>query len=411
MDVDTDRYNLASPDASHEMLLELRGIEAAAPSDWPSVLLNECLEGSFDSFFQPVSVIRNLERAQVEGLPETVIKLAKTPGVKGLLTDIHCKKQVLVRDEYLWALKDSQAACYQRKTKFHTPPECIHPKVQCNLRSVTEVPSPSPPAFSHNPFDDLVEKQDFYGKNKAFIVMGHPGIGKTALLPIIVVLRCLAWRVTFLQTKSDEMWMFYPFLHTVYRLHLKDIRPNQLEKLLPRDTWALIDSNEDISSVPSCITAMRCFVIQATSLGAFTDWMPKRMYGGIWWYMASWTLGELICGRDFDPLDEDNHPTSEKDLEAFMAVCPPSARIADLLQDHHFDFKKHVSSYRLGGAMTLQRLARLLSEDPKFDKDDTTSHHVLALTPGPMRHIAATYIPSREMYHLLQDKLRAGGYD
>ncbi|KAJ7193368.1 hypothetical protein GGX14DRAFT_478718 [Mycena pura] len=398
MDVDMDRYNLAGPNASHERLLKLQGIKAAEPSDWPSMLLEECLNGSFETFFSSVPVRRDSEPAQVEGLPETVIKLAKTPGVKGLLDDIQCYKQILVRDEYLWALNDAQAACYKRETKFHTPSECIHPKVQ--YRSVTEVPSPSPPVFSHNPFDDLRQVQDFYGKNKAFMIIGYPGIGKTAFLPIIVVLRCLARRVTFLQTKQNEMWMFYPFLRTVYVLRTEDIRPTQLRELLPQDTWALIDSNDDISSVPSCITSMRTFVIQATSARVFrTEWAPKRSYGAIRWYMASWTLGELICGRDFDPFDEDHHPTSEKDLEAFMAVCPPSARIAYSLQDEHFDFKKHVSSYRLGGAMTLQRLARLLSDDPEFDKDDTTSHHVLAITPGPI------------MYHLLRDKLRAGGYD
>ena len=53
-----------------------------------------------------------------------------------------------------------------------------------------------------------------------------------------------------------------------------------------------------------------------------------------------------------------------------MAICPLSARITYSLQDEHFDFKKHMSSYRLGGAMTLQSIARLLSDDPEFDKDD-----------------------------------------
>ncbi|KAF7365111.1 Carboxylic ester hydrolase [Mycena venus] len=390
MDVDMDPYNFTSPHASHEQLLELSGVEAAAPFNWPSVLLKECLD--------------------VDGLPETVTKLVNTPGVEGLLADIHCSKHILVRDEYLWALQDSQATCYRRKTKFQTPPECIHPKVQFSLRSVSGVPSPSPPVLSHNPFDDLVEKKDFYGKLKAFVILGHPGIGKTALLPIILVLRCLARRVTFLQMKPDEMWMFYPFLRTAYRLRTNDIMPNELRMLLPRDTWALIDSNEQISSVPPCITSMRSFVIQTTSPKAFrTDWIAKRGYGVVWWYMASWTLPELICGRDFDPLDEDARPTSEKDLEAFVAVCPPSARLADLLQDEHFDFEKH-ASHKLGikiSAMTLQSIIRLLSDDPEFDKDDTISHHVLAVTPGPMRHIPATYIPSREIYHLLRDKLRA----
>ncbi|KAJ7219562.1 hypothetical protein GGX14DRAFT_592758 [Mycena pura] len=410
---DSDMNNFVGPNASHERLLELRGIEAAAPSDWPSMLLKECLEGTFDSFFKPVTVTRDLpaERADVEGLPQTVIKLVTLPGVKDVLSDIQCTKHVMVRDEYIWALNDCRAACYQQKTDFQTPPECIHPKVQFRPRSVTEVPSPSPPAFSHNPFDDHLKEQDSYGEEQAFIIVGHPGVGKTALLPIILILRCLARRVTFFQTKPNEMWMFYPSLHTAYRVHVNDIMPGQLLNLLPRDAWALIDSNEYILSVPPCITSMRTFVIQASSPRAFrTEWISKRSYSPIFWYMASWTLGELICGRDFDALYKGQHPISEKNLEAFIAVCPPSARIAYSLQRKPFDFDKHVAARHVGvkiSTMTLQSISRLLGDDPDFDKDDTISHHVLAVTPGPMRDIPATYIPSREMYHLLRDKLRA----
>ncbi|KAF8195706.1 hypothetical protein K438DRAFT_781654 [Mycena galopus ATCC 62051] len=205
------------------------------------------------------------------------------------------------------------------------------------------------------------------------------------------------------------MWLFYPSLRKVYLVSTNHAASISLKNLLPVDTWALIDSNEQLTSVPPCITSMGTFIVQTTSPGVCrTEW-AKRNYTHVRWYMASWTLPELICGRDFEPLDEDAHPTSEKDLEAFMAVCPPSARLADLLRDKHFDFEEHVSSYQLRirtSAMTLQNIGRLLSNDLEFDKDDTILHHFFVVTPSPMRHIAATYIPSREISRLLRDILR-----
>ncbi|PCH37214.1 hypothetical protein WOLCODRAFT_167388 [Wolfiporia cocos MD-104 SS10] len=232
----------------------------------------------------------------------------------------------------------------------------------------------------YNPFVDLPDRAP--GATGA-IVMGSPGVGKSLFLVYVLTLRLLAGRTTTFQ--RDNKTVFILNDEGVFRISHPVYVDDDLHLYLPRGTWFLVDSNQELTNVPPiylCLGSCRGLILQAASPRIrCVEWAKKaaRLVSHFW--MAPWSLGELIAGRDIQLWEPPSRKPSVSDLVLFSRLYGTSAR-------HAYAYAAALDEYRrlVDGnipVLTRENMARILGGFYCANMDDTMSHAIFVATPSP----------------------------
>ncbi|KAJ6524507.1 hypothetical protein B0H19DRAFT_1386117 [Mycena capillaripes] len=155
---------------------------------------------------------------------------------------------------------------------------------------------------------------------------GHwePGIGKSAFVRYILVLRCMMGLPTVFM--EDKLWLnvYHQRKQLKYSLAARHI--GEIIHKLPVNTWILVDSSSELVGVPLQVTQAKCFVLQAMSpRQECTRWLNKTTPRPVAVVMKPWTADELIAARPAQKLVE---PVSDSQLREFVRLYGGSARDA-----------------------------------------------------------------------------------
>ncbi|RDB14832.1 hypothetical protein Hypma_016238 [Hypsizygus marmoreus] len=278
---------------------------------------------------------------------------------------------LLLRNEYRTILRDLIQFCIGEKTVFETDADDNKDWNNTTL----------------NPFHaGLVHSQNSPGVT----VMGHPGIGKTAFLIYILILRCLAGLETvYVNTPIDYIYFCEAGAYAVR--DTGDDSPGSPPPFGP-NTWILLDLE---FQVPHFVRQTQAFVV-AASCAQYTTQMPAPVseHFGLKYYMKPWTLSELIQGRHL--LFAFDTPT-EADLECFCIIFPPSAQVAFIkainAEPYHEMLEIAISN------LTLPKLAHLTwtTDYP----DDWLTHRIFTVAPGVTRDRCVADIATEYIYQRL----------
>ncbi|PCH34547.1 hypothetical protein WOLCODRAFT_165651 [Wolfiporia cocos MD-104 SS10] len=233
----------------------------------------------------------------------------------------------------------------------------------------------------HNPFDNL--PQSGYDAACA-IVIGSPGIGKSVFLIYVLVLRLLAGLTTIFQRRANELYVLND--EGVFRVTSLTLTSSHLHLYVPSGTWCLVDSNQGLTGVPEDVVELRSaikgFILQAASPCAErVHWTNKVRSRVPRFWMARWSLGELIIGRDLQYWETPQQKPSEAQLAKFAICFGTSARRAYSCAANPAEYKDRL----YGKIETLNRrtLPGLLNHYSARVMDDTISHDILVATPSP----------------------------
>ncbi len=159
-----------------------------------------------------------------------------------------------------------------------------------------------------NPF----QGQEIDAKLKGYIVLGHRGIGelskcrfyirpmiltipgKSIFLYYVLLLRLQAKQPTILVRHPEKVTVFLQ--QGVFSVSMGDF--TSVAKLIPDNTWCLVDSNQMLQGVPLSITEAPFFIVQAARARRdHLDWQ-NQVVGIHRYVMKPFTLSELIVGYE-----------------------------------------------------------------------------------------------------------------
>ncbi|KAI0296173.1 hypothetical protein BC826DRAFT_245614 [Russula brevipes] len=225
------------------------------------------------------------------------------------------------------------------------------------------------------------------------VIAGHPGIGKTMFLCYLLALRLRNKQATFFQYTPDVVILFDSLGVTL-------LPPNdEADTSAPKGSWALIDSNTEVKSVPPIFTGTQCpyFVVVAAS--------PRRER---WrslrhnrpdikvWYMEPFTLEELIQARELSEAK-----LSERNIKVFFEKYGPSARECFLCVDPN-DYDMWIRGLVSGISWDTLTKAITLVSGASFDEGP---HRIILVAPDPEDHFSPQVtIATKYINQLLWDQ-------
>ncbi|KAF8221560.1 hypothetical protein L208DRAFT_1414824 [Tricholoma matsutake] len=264
------------------------------------------------------------------------------------------------------------------------------------------------PAPLGNPFLDV--PIGLVSENWAFVLLGNPGIGKTAFLYVLLVLRLQARLPTIYQ--SRDTYLYYFADNGVFRIHLPGLVATNFKSQFYPSTWCLIDSNQSLDTVPVFIQDLDLFIVQASSPRPRFEWMDKATSPVLRYFMKSWTLSELLVGyvtlisEPFViPLSRalQRKVCSEAQIEFFSNRYGTSARSvyrhASRPSDYDITLLGKLTS------ITYERLDSLIRQSSALDLSGPVSHQIIILSPGSSRKAFESTFPTRYIYEKLRDRL------
>ncbi|KAI0321156.1 hypothetical protein OF83DRAFT_385201 [Amylostereum chailletii] len=163
-------------------------------------------------------------------------------------------------------------------------------------------------------------------KTKGVAITGQPGIGKTVFGRLLLLL-CLEKRQPVIMQTFDET--IYAFDHDgVYEFQIADLQRQRWNfDRFPPHLWCLVDCGDDLLTVHPVFRTNFPFIIQtAPARDMHFKWInhmglrPSRYPRQ--YYMAPWTLDELIIGLQ---------NASERQLQTFHSTWGPSMGDAAML--------------------------------------------------------------------------------
>lgn len=135
-------------------------------------------------------------------------------------------------------------------------------------------------------------------KSLFFPVIESPdiGIGKTAWLIIVLILRLIAGLPTILQLRPNRLYYFDD--SGVHQLkYTSSTDAFEFRTQFAPSTWCLVDANIDVQTVPSFIRDLRLFIVQTSPPRAErVQWHKKQSTPVLFYFLKPWTLSELITG-------------------------------------------------------------------------------------------------------------------
>jgi len=151
---------------------------------------------------------------------------------------------VLIREEYTEAFRAVVEFSQTRRAKRRT--EVTDDETEESHQSKTGAQD-----FYLNPFSNISATLSV--SKGGFILIGHPGIGKTVWLIVMLILRLQAGLATIYQSKVDYIYVFND--EGVFKFYCgpkgdPDWYEIERHTTLPSTMWALIDSNQNLIEVP-----------------------------------------------------------------------------------------------------------------------------------------------------------------
>ncbi|PCH39137.1 hypothetical protein WOLCODRAFT_167816 [Wolfiporia cocos MD-104 SS10] len=258
---------------------------------------------------------------------------------------------------------------------------------------------------SHNPFDNLPQDGSLA---TGAIVIGSPGIGKSVFLIYVLVLRLLAGLTTILQLNSKELYVFSD--EGVFIVTIPIPTQSHLHLHIPDGTWCLIASNQRLAGVPVDVIELSSscdgFILQAVSPRAErVDWTKKEAGRVPRYWMARWSLGELIVGRDLQ-FRYSKHPhlkPSETQLATFADLYGTSARKAYAYAVDPDDYKKQL--YGKIKSLNRTKVTELVNKLIAEVMDDEIFHDILVAVPLRNRKDFDLQIATEHLWRTALDHL------
>ncbi|KAF8068650.1 hypothetical protein FPV67DRAFT_1780143 [Lyophyllum atratum] len=271
-----------------------------------------------------------------------------------------------------------------------------------------------PESTIHNPDDQSTPENPFLNQRShtvtsvGFILTGHPGIGKTAWLQLVLVLRLHAKLPTIYQVGPRLTYLFDS--SGVERI-ITDLNADIIEGFKdaceaeagpdgPLPIWALIDSNLDLTGVDPLYLTYKIFVVQTPSPRAnHLEWIKKQSITVPVFILQPFTLAELIAGRQLQRI---RCPVAL--LADFFHRYGPCARLAYSKSKS----RKLLNDYESGVQNLVQDLKEdqlevLLSEVKFMNYEHTASHSILLIRPAASgsRQFPLVYPASHHIMELL----------
>ncbi|KAJ6632451.1 hypothetical protein B0H10DRAFT_2427146 [Mycena sp. CBHHK59/15] len=229
--------------------------------------------------------------------------------------------------------------------------------------------------------DDEAEGSDFVfhtgdEQRRAVILAGHTGIGKSAWLQYALTERLLARQTTLLQGGQNWLYVFTrPGLHTP-------------------SAWSLVDSNEELPSVPEFHKSCPHLVIQAaTPRAERVKWRHHLNAVQTLYFMKPMALPEPVAGR---LLLRTVLPATH--VETFFRKFGPSTRGAYAGQLAEWERRAEDAVHRLSYHGHDDALPELLQQAQALD----AARVLFLIQPGVNR---ATWTASIASPHIV-DKMR-----
>ncbi|KAK0463205.1 uncharacterized protein EV420DRAFT_1160619 [Desarmillaria tabescens] len=245
-----------------------------------------------------------------------------------------------------------------------------------------------------NPFHG---KEDLESRLAGFMILGHPGIGKTIFLYYILLLRLQAKQPTILVTRPNSVTLFLE--QGVFSVAIEHF--TIISKLIPASAWCLVDSSDELKAPPPfSIIQSSFFIVQVTSARYSRIAWRKRTMDVHQYYMKPFTLSELIVGRNRKLRPSDS--ITESMLQAYYKDYTPSARTAYQYANHPGHYYTMVKE--IVRQMSFDCLKKLVDGFSDVDiLDENTSHNIVTITVavGGERSEPRVEIPSRHLGTLL----------
>ncbi|KAK0467017.1 uncharacterized protein EV420DRAFT_660246 [Desarmillaria tabescens] len=134
--------------------------------------------------------------------------------------------------------------------------------------------------------------------NSAFVITGHPGIGKTLFIYYLLILRLLDGLPTALQIGYTNSFIFFDASGVYIIMH--HLSTSSLQRYIPKGTWALVD---DVVSLPGeeenifSLYGSPFFVVHACSAQPrYFDYAKKKRASSTY-YMLPFSWREIILCR------------------------------------------------------------------------------------------------------------------
>ncbi|KAF8634335.1 hypothetical protein AX17_004213 [Amanita inopinata Kibby_2008] len=235
------------------------------------------------------------------------------------------------------------------------------------------------PAPLENLFLDLPDRVE---KNMGYVLLGDPGIGKTAFLYVLLVLRLQARLPTIYLSRPSYLYYFanngvYLFNLTPYPI------AGTFESWFHKSTWCLIDSNWSLDTVPGPILDLNLFIVQASSPRPHRyTWIDKVGRQVSWYFMKPWTPHELLVGR---------YSTSAHSVYTY-ASDP---------MEYEIPLLEKVTK------ITYEDMAKFFREASPLDLAGPISHQIVSISPGATRSSFQSTFLTHYIYEKCWDSLSA----
>ncbi|KAE9397441.1 hypothetical protein BT96DRAFT_921508 [Gymnopus androsaceus JB14] len=236
-------------------------------------------------------------------------------------------------------------------------------------------------------------------RNRGFIVLGQPGIGKTLWLLFAVTKRLLARRPTFLQLVPGFLALFceqgaFQFGQDV--IEALDTNPNNLGL---KDFY-FIDSNERLITPPLSVIGTNARIIQITSPRFHrADWDRKNILRTITYFMKPLTRDEMLFASRY----QSQSVPSLKDLSKFYVRYGPSARLAYAHASDQDQYEMEL--FKLIRAHNREELNSNLWRDLRFDFNSKVSPYLFLIRPAHDRQDCITAMISSHVCEKIKEHL------
>ncbi|KIL69261.1 hypothetical protein M378DRAFT_773366 [Amanita muscaria Koide BX008] len=245
------------------------------------------------------------------------------------------------------------------------------------------------------PFVFDVPLKGLVSENRGFVLLGDPGIGKTVLLYVLLVLRLQAQLPTIYQSRASHLYYFAD--DGVYLINLTpSLIATNFKSQFHKSTWCLIDSNQSLDTVPMFIQDLDLFIVQASSPRPHCyAWIDKATGPVYRYFMKPWTLPELLVSRMLQ-----RKVCSEAQIEFFSTRYGTSPRLVHANASHLSEYE--TSLLRKMVNITYEGVAKLVRES---SLGGAVSHQLVTISPGATRHDFQSTFPTRYIYEKFLDHL------
>ena len=241
-------------------------------------------------------------------------------------------------------------------------------------------------------------------------------VGKTVLLYVLLVLRLRAQLPTIYQSRGTHLYYFADDGVYVINLTPRPIATNFTSQF-HKSTWCLIDSNDELDSIPGFIRDQDLFIVQASSPRPHRyAWTDKASGSVFRYFMKSWTLSELLVGyvtyllisEPFViPLSRvlQRNVCSEAQIKSFSDLYGTSARsvYSNASQPSNYD----ASLFPKMAKTTYEGVTNLFRKASQLDLEGPVSHQFVTIFPtaGRTRNVFDVTFHSRYLYEKFRDRL------